>query len=162
MGNLTTRDWRLGRTVRQRARRQAANTEFREAWGFSERGRKSRIRGVFGVGIAFLLFFFWLHAGHLVESSFFAVTLGLTLSGAVVPRRSDSPDAVQAKLAATSACLTGAVVMLFTLSLLASIVQGLFFGLMAAGLYQLIKNVDSAGEHAHARIGQDDGEPRPE
>lgn len=119
---------------------------------------RSLLRASLGIAVVFALFYLWLHEGYLAESMFFSVTLGLVLSGAVVPRRHDDSDAIMLKRTITASCVSGAVVMVFTLSMVAASIGGVLLGLVLSGFYQLISDVGDAGKYARKRMRDDEAE----
>lgn len=151
----TNRDWWLGRTPQQQATRREASTDFASA-----RDRlpsvAALLRAAIGIVAVFAFFYLWFHEGHLGESVVFGVSLGLVLSGAALPRRHDAADVVSLKRTLTAICLSAALVLFFTNSILAALIGGVILGLILAWLYQLLSDVGDAGAYARKRMHDDD------
>lgn len=140
----------MGRTAEQRQVRAEAKADL----SASMSGRAGiGLAGVLGV---FLAMIFWLHPGNFGDSVFFAVTLGPLITGAALPRRSDSYEVRQLKRTASTVLAVSAVVMLFTLSAVSALIIGAALGLILAGYYQLFSSINDSGRYARRRLDEMD------
>lgn len=138
----------MGRTAQQRQVRAEARADLSAAVS----GRAGR--GLAGVLAVFLAMSLWLHPGNLGDSILFAVTLGPLLTGAVLPRKSDSYDLRQLKRTVSTVLAVTCVVMVLTLSVVASVLIGAALGLILAGYSQLFSSINDSGRYARRRLDE--------
>jgi Ca2+/Na+ antiporter len=142
------KNWWLGRTAEQQRVRSDAKKEISTALS----GRT--LLSIAGIAFVYLAMALWLHPGNTGDSVFFALTLGPLLTGAVLPRRSDTDESRQFKRTVSTVLAVSLVVMMLTLSVATATLVGVVLGLVLAGYYQLFSSINDAGRYARRRLDE--------